>query len=194
VYKAATMGSETTAASAGAVGEVRRDPFAMLPFCGYHVGDYFGHWLAIGRRLAHPPRIFAVNWFRKGADGRFLWPGFGENMRVLRWIVERCQSQAGAIDGVVGQSPGYDDLDWTGLQFSRDDYRAVMDVDPGEWASELAAHDELFARIGPRVPRELLAERRALGARLRVSANSNAAAPRPPGATERPTGRLDAGT
>ena len=194
VYKAATMGSEMTAAAAGRIGEVRRDPFAMLPFCGYHVGDYFGHWLAMGRRLARPPRIFAVNWFRKGADGRYLWPGFGENMRVLRWIVERCQSRAGAIEGAVGLVPDYGDLDWTGLEFSPDDFRAVMDVDRDEWATELAAHDDLFARIGSRVPRELLEERRALGGRLRVSANSQGAAPRLPGATERPSGRLDAGT
>jgi phosphoenolpyruvate carboxykinase (GTP) len=172
VYKAAMLGSETTAAAAGALGEVRRDPFAMLPFCGYHVGDYFRHWLAMGRSVPHPPRMFAVNWFRKDADGRFLWPGFGENMRVLRWIVERCEGRARADDVAVGRMPGYRDLDWTGLPFSSEQYEAVTRIDEDEWSRELAAHDELLARIGPRVPEELLVERRRLGEMLGVSARN----------------------
>jgi phosphoenolpyruvate carboxykinase (GTP) len=196
VYKAATMGSEMTAAAAGRIGEVRRDPFAMLPFCGYHVGDYFRHWIDIGRRLAHPPRIFAVNWFRKGADGRFVWPGFGENMRVLRWIVERCERRAGAVQGPVGLMPEYDDVDWSGLAFSTSDYDDATRIDADEWARELASHDELFRRIGSRTPGELLEERRQLGIRLNVSANSDAtpAGHRPPASRARHGGRPDAGT
>jgi len=196
VYKAATMGSEMTAAAAGRVGEVRRDPFAMLPFCGYHVGDYFGHWLEIGRKLAHPPRIFAVNWFRKDEDGRFLWPGFGENMRVLRWIVERCEGRANAVESPLGPMPAYEDLDWSGLPFSHSQFEAATRIDADEWRRELQSHDALFARAGSRMPSELLRERRRLGAQLRVSANSQlpAAAPRPQAASVRHAGRPDAGT
>ncbi len=166
VYKAATMGSETTAAATGAVGEVRRDPFAMLPFCGYHIGDYFAHWLRMGKRLAHPPRIFSVNWFRKDAAGKFLWPGFGQNMRVLQWIVERCSGQATARETAVGLAPSYDDLNWTGTQFDAEHFAAAMRIDEQQWTRELAAHDALFAKLGAKKPAALQAEREHLAAQL----------------------------
>jgi phosphoenolpyruvate carboxykinase (GTP) len=171
VYKAATMGSETTAAATGAVGEVRRDPFAMLPFCGYHVGDYFAHWLAMGEAVAHPPRIFSVNWFRKGADGKFLWPGFGQNMRVLRWIFERCAGRADAVETPLGFTPGYRDLDWSGIDFDSELFARVTRVDASQWSRELASHDALFARLGAKRPPALQAERKRLGERLGVEAD-----------------------
>ncbi len=166
VYKAATMGSETTAAAAGAVGEVRRDPFAMLPFCGYHVGDYFRHWLAMGRKVAHPPRIFSVNWFRKNAEGKFAWPGFGENMRVLRWIVERSRGKAQARQDALGLVPEYGDLDWSAARFDEAAFAGVMAHERAQWERELAAHDELFAKLGDKRPAELVAEREKLASRL----------------------------
>jgi phosphoenolpyruvate carboxykinase (GTP) len=169
IYKAATMGSEMTAAAAGTLGEVRRDPFAMLPFCGYHVGDYFKHWLAMGRRVAQPPKIFAVNWFRKDADGRFVWPGFGENMRVLQWIVGRCEGSADAVETPLGEMPAHGDLEWAGLDFGPERFESVSRIDRVEWARELAAHDELFAKLGPRLPAELAAERDSLARRLGIS-------------------------
>jgi phosphoenolpyruvate carboxykinase (GTP) len=162
VYKAATMGSETTAAASGKVGEVRRDPFAMLPFCGYHMGDYFRHWLEMGRRVARPPKIFSVNWFRKDAEGRFVWPGFGQNMRVLKWIVERCEGSAGARETPLGLVPDYDDLDWSGLEFEASRFSSVMRVDPKLWQRELDSHDALFARLGDKRPDRLLQERQRL--------------------------------
>jgi phosphoenolpyruvate carboxykinase (GTP) len=159
VYKAATMGSETTAAAAGAVGEVRRDPFAMLPFCGYHIGDYFRHWLEMGNAVAHPPRMFSVNWFRKDGDGRFVWPGFGQNMRVLKWIVERCAGRAAAAESALGLVPNYHDLDWAGLDFDGPRYSVVMNIDRQEWARELASHDALFGRLGAKQSEALNDER-----------------------------------
>jgi phosphoenolpyruvate carboxykinase (GTP) len=168
VYKAATMGSETTAAAAGKVGEVRRDPFAMLPFCGYHVGDYFRHWLDMGRVVDHPPRIFTVNWFRADDRGNFLWPGFSQNMRVLRWIVERCHGRAHAVATPLGLEPDYRDLDWTGLDFPPERFEQVMRIDESMWRRELAAHDELFSRLGTKQPAALVNERARLGERLRV--------------------------
>jgi phosphoenolpyruvate carboxykinase (GTP) len=168
VYKAATMGSETTAAATGTVGEVRRDPFAMLPFCGYHVGDYFRHWLEMGKAVANPPRIFSVNWFRKDGEGKFVWPGFGQNMRVLRWIVERCRGRANARESAVGLVPHYDDLNWTASTFDRARFDEVMRLDPAQWMRELAAHDALFAKIGEKCPPSLRRERERLAQRLRA--------------------------
>jgi phosphoenolpyruvate carboxykinase (GTP) len=166
VYKAATMGSETTAAASGKVGEVRRDPFAMLPFCGYHIGDYFQHWLAMGKAVSHPPRIFNVNWFRTDERGTFAWPGFGQNMRVLKWIVDRCRGQAHAVQTALGWQPEYADLDWRGLDFGADRFDHVMSVEREPWRRELAAHDELFAEIGSKTPPTLAGLRRDLGSKL----------------------------
>jgi len=166
VYKAATMGSETTAAATGKVGEVRRDPFAMLPFCGYHVGDYFAHWLAMGKSVAAPPRIFNVNWFRTDANGKFAWPGFRQNMRVLAWIIDRCHGRGNARDTVLGFEPDYADLNWAGLDYGPEAYRQIMRIDATMWKRELSAHDALFAKLGAKRPPALAAERERLGARL----------------------------
>ena len=166
VYKAATMGSETTAAATGKVGEVRRDPFAMLPFCGYHIGDYFSHWLAMGRAVAKPPLIFSVNWFRRDGEGRFAWPGFRQNMRVLKWIVERCAGTAGAAETPLGFVPTYDDVDWSGLDFEPTRFAHLMDVDLEQWERELESHDVLFQRLGTKRPEPLAEERDRLAGRM----------------------------
>jgi phosphoenolpyruvate carboxykinase (GTP) len=160
VYMAATMGSETTAAMAGATGAVRRDPFAMLPFIGYHMGEYFGHWLGMGAKLqvagAKLPRIYCVNWFRKGADGKFVWPGYGENMRVLKWMLERVEGHATGVEHAFGISPRYEDLSWDGLPFTRTQFDAVTSMDAAAWQQELQSHGELFEQLAARLPEQLL--------------------------------------
>ncbi len=170
VYMAATMGSETTAAMAGGNGAVRRDPFAMLPFTGYNMADYFQHWLDMGAKLQSAgttlPRIYCVNWFRKGADGKFVWPGYGENMRVLEWMIGRIEGRAEGREHAFGISPGYADLRWDGLAFSAAQFDTVIGVDKSAWQQELALHGELFQQLAHHLPQALPATKARIEARL----------------------------
>jgi len=167
VYIGATMASETTAAATGAVGQVRRDPMAMLPFCGYNIGEYFRHWLQAGPRLTSPPLIFHVNWFRKNAEGKFLWPGFGDNMRVLKWILDRCEGRGGAMESPIGCVPRSEDLDLEEMEgLSPEMMRDLLAVNADEWEKELAGQEEFFETLQPYVPNELIEQRRKLAARL----------------------------
>jgi phosphoenolpyruvate carboxykinase (GTP) len=170
VYMAATMGSETTAAAVGAAGVVRRDPFAMLPFIGYNMADYFQHWLDMGAKLAAGgaklPKIYCVNWFRKGANGKFVWPGYGENMRVLAWMLERVQGSGGGVENLIGVGPNYADLHWTGLNFSQAQFDSVVNIDADAWRAELALHDELFKLLAWHMPQALIDTKSRLETRL----------------------------
>ncbi|MDR6425386.1 phosphoenolpyruvate carboxykinase (GTP) [Variovorax paradoxus] len=170
VYMAATMGSETTAAAAGQQGVVRRDPFAMLPFTGYNMSDYFQHWLDLGKKLeasgAKLPKIYTTNWFRKGADGKFVWPGYGENMRVLKWMIDRVEGTAKGTEHITGVSPRYEDLNWNGLDFSAEQFATVTSMDKAAWQAELKLHAELFQQLAHHLPKELPETKAAIEQRL----------------------------
>ena len=166
VYTGATMGSERTAAAEGKVGELRNDPMAMLPFCGYHMGDYFHHWIEMGRVISEKPLIFHVNWFRKDEDGNFMWPGYGQNMRVLKWIVERAKGKVGAQESPLGWIPRYEDIDWRGLDYSQEQWNQLMGFDRGKAKMQTLQHEELFLKLFARLPHEMSYERELLVSRL----------------------------
>ncbi|MBX3167631.1 MAG: phosphoenolpyruvate carboxykinase (GTP) [Candidatus Eremiobacteraeota bacterium] len=166
VYLAATLGSEKTAAAAGKVGDFRRDPMAMLPFCGYHMAEYFDHWLTIGRKLPEPPRIFRVNWFAKDEAGQFMWPGYGQNMRVLKWIVERAQGHGYGVETPLGWMPRYRDLDWTGLDYSREQFNRLQTLDREAFKAQTVAHEQFFITLKDKLPLDFLMEKELLVSRL----------------------------
>ncbi len=162
VYVGATMGSEMTAAAFGNIGQVRRDPMAMLPFIGYHVGDYWQHWLDMGKTVANPPLIFNVNWFRKDQDGNFIWPGFGDNMRVLDWVLRRCKGKTDGQTTVLGTSPTYAELDKTGIEYTEEQFNTNMALNASEWKAELESQTELFDKVGAKLPAQLEEQRQSL--------------------------------
>ena len=166
VYVGATMGSETTAAAAGEVGKVRRDPMAMLPFCGYHMGDYFRHWIKMQRSLSTTPRLFHVNWFRKDAEGKFLWPGFSENMRILKWIVDRAHGRALGQETPIGWMPHFQDIDWSGLSFPAEKFEQLQQFDRKSWRKEVIEHEEMLLDLHDHLPPEMIYERELLICRL----------------------------
>ena len=171
VYLGATMGSETTAAAVGKEGVVRRDPMAMLPFCGYDMGRYFEHWLNMEGKVATLPKIFMVNWFRKGPDGSFLWPGFGENMRILKWIIDRARGRAGASESAIGWVPKWADLPLKDLAVPMEDVEDAQTIDYEEWKKELADQDTFFEQFSSTMPKEIVYEREIIRSRLnRVTA------------------------
>jgi phosphoenolpyruvate carboxykinase (GTP) len=174
VFVGATMASETTAAATGAVGVVRRDPMAMLPFCGYNMADYFGHWLEMGPKIKHAPKIFHVNWFRRGVDGKFLWPGYGENVRVLKWILERVNGTAEANETPIGFVPKPNSLTLDGLNLTREALDELLRVDSAAWAEEAHATEEFFKQFGDRLPKAIREEQKALDARLHSPATTSA--------------------
>jgi phosphoenolpyruvate carboxykinase (GTP) len=162
------MASETTAAATGQVGVVRRDPMAMLPFCGYNMADYWGHWLDIGKRLTQPPKIFRINWFRRDGAGRFLWPGYGENLRVLQWIVERCRDRGKAEETAIGYRPAPGAIDTAGLSLAPGAMDELLHVDREAWQQNHRGQAEFFQKFGDRLPRGIRGEWEALGTRLRA--------------------------
>jgi phosphoenolpyruvate carboxykinase (GTP) len=166
VYMAATMGSETTAAAAGQQGVVRRDPFAMLPFIGYNMSDYFQHWLDMGKKIAHAPKVYCVNWFRTDEAGKFVWPGFGDNMRVLKWMLERIEGKAGGVENVFGTTPAFGDLNWDGLEFTPAQFDRITSIDKAAWQEEVKLHSELFDKLAYHLPPELAQTKQALESRL----------------------------
>jgi phosphoenolpyruvate carboxykinase (GTP) len=169
VYMAATMGSETTAAAFGAQGVVRRDPFAMLPFCGYNMSDYFQHWLNVGEKVAasgQTPKMFCVNWFRKDDAGQFVWPGYGDNMRVLKWIIDRIEGKAAGQTTMFGVAPTYAEINWNGLEFSAEQFAQVTSIDKAAWADEFKLHDSHFEQLAYHLPQALIETRAAMEQRL----------------------------